>query len=347
MKMGNKIIGDGLFIIAEVGNQFNGDVKTSFDLIDVVVDSGADAIKFIFWFPDEIMCDNPMYTYEKWVSGIDGNGGYVPYKGIKTRVTEPMFDLLERLTLPLSDWRIIKKYCDKRKVTMLATIQSRTGIEWAEELELPAYKLSAWDWNNPLLYEAVAERGKPIIWDIGTVNEGELKQVISKIDNPLLLMHEFHTDNYGQMNMETIPYLIETLGIPVGFASTDFNDELDCMAIALGAIALEKRLTLNRRDGVLHSAISKEPEEFKDYVRKMRLLHNALGEYSVIPSDNDLAERLKWFRHLVADKPIKKGEIITRDMIEAKRGWDGVTPIKTESYIGKEAEKDYERNEAL
>ncbi len=329
IKIGDKVIGDGLFIIAEVGNQFNADTGTTLNLIDVVAESGADAIKFIFWFPDEIMCDNPMYTYE-------GRNG---------EVTEPMRDLLERLTFTLTEWRMVKNYCDKCKVMMLATIQSKTGIEWAEELNLPAYKLSAWDWNNPLLYEAVARKNKPIIWDMGTITEDEMRDVLRGISNPLLLMHEFHTKDYSQMNMRTISFLNDSYWTPTGFSSTDYNDELDSMAVALGAVALEKRLTLNRKDGVLHSAISKEPREFIEYVFKMRNLQKALGGLGLITSDTDLAERLKWFRHLVAEKPIKKGEIITRDILEAKRGWDGKTPVRIEDFIGKVATRDYARNE--
>ena len=54
-----------VFIIAEVGNQFNGDVETARKLIDAAKDAGADAVKFIFWFPDEIMADKAqMYSYE-------------------------------------------------------------------------------------------------------------------------------------------------------------------------------------------------------------------------------------------------------------------------------------------
>ncbi len=331
IKIGDRIIGDGLFIIAEVGNQFNADMGTTFNLIDVVADSGADAIKFIFWFPDEIMCDNPMYTYQ----GRDGE------------VTEPMRDLLERLTFSLSEWRMVKNYCDKCKVMMLSTIQSKTGIEWAEELKLPAYKLSAWDWNNPLLYRAVAEKGKPIIWDIGTINEMTMWDTIKKLDSDILIMHEFHTEDYNQMNMKSILYLTNECMLNVGFSSTDQHDELDSMAVGLGAVALEKRLTISRKNGVLHSAISKEPREFREYVTKMRNLYNALGEYKVEPSDNDMDERLKWFRHLVAERPIKKGEIITRDMLEAKRGWDGKTLIRIEDFVGKPATRDYVRNESL
>ncbi len=65
IKIRNRIIGEGnpLFIVAECGVTCNYDVKSTKELIDVVQESGADAIKFIFWFPEEIMSDKTI-TYE-------------------------------------------------------------------------------------------------------------------------------------------------------------------------------------------------------------------------------------------------------------------------------------------
>ncbi len=57
--IGQKTIGEGqpIFIIAEIGITCNYDVAMAKELIDVAGQSGADAVKFIFWFPDEIMSD--------------------------------------------------------------------------------------------------------------------------------------------------------------------------------------------------------------------------------------------------------------------------------------------------
>ncbi|MBM4430523.1 MAG: N-acetylneuraminate synthase, partial [Chloroflexi bacterium] len=74
----NRKIGEDrpLFIIAEIGVTCNYDMKITKDLIDVVHDTGADAVKFIFWFPEEIMSDKTIsYTYET-VSGTKSENMY-------------------------------------------------------------------------------------------------------------------------------------------------------------------------------------------------------------------------------------------------------------------------------
>ena len=47
-KIGNRLIGDGhpTYIIAEIGVNHNGIPQLAFELIDIAVDAGADAVKF-------------------------------------------------------------------------------------------------------------------------------------------------------------------------------------------------------------------------------------------------------------------------------------------------------------
>ena len=67
IELRHKIIGEAspTFVIAEIGVTCNYDLTMAKALIDVVRDSGADAVKFIFWFPDEIMSDRTvLYEYD-------------------------------------------------------------------------------------------------------------------------------------------------------------------------------------------------------------------------------------------------------------------------------------------
>lgn len=329
----SQISQDSLFIVAEVGNQFNGSVEVSKKLIDVCVDAGADAIKFIFWFPDEIFTDKSvMYKYET-------------SEGFKV---EPLWDIVERLTLPLSDWWKVRTYALKKELTMMATVLSPTGFEWAENLGLEAIKLSTWDWNYHELWRWAARSGRPVIADCGAVSEEEIEENVNifkeeKNDN-LALLHCFHTYKHDQMNMSTIPYLRERFDCLVGYAPADINDDLDIMSVGMGACILEKRLTLDCEGGVLHDIVSKEPAEFKKYVDKMRLLKQAVGEYGVFPSDGDLEQRKKWFRRLVADRNILKNNIIDSSMIASKRGEYGISPKYIYDFLGKKSRRDVDRN---
>ena len=329
---------NSLFVIAEAGNQFNGNKQTALDLVDASADAGADAVKFIFWFPDEILADKELlYTYET-VSGLK---------------TEPMYDLLDRIRLSMTDWQDVMLRCSKRNILMMATINSPSGVDFAmcDGLDLPAIKLSTWDWNFMDLWKWVANSGKPTFVDTGAVTVQEIQRNIRYFrkarNSNLVLLHCFHTKDPMQMNMNSIPYLRDTCNCLVGYSATDYHDDLDVMALGLGACVLEKRITISRQGGVLHDSLSKEPGEFKEYVKRMRELKSSMGRYDVIPSDVDLSERKKWFRRIVADEDIKAGDEILRPMLEAKRGETGLDPAVMDDLLGKVALRDIKRNETI
>ncbi len=327
-----KITQDSLFIIAEVGNQFGGSLIKAKELAKAAKDTGADAVKYIFWFPDEIMADKTqMYSYET-------------NEGTKT---EPMFDLLDRLRLPIWEWQQVKRYCDKIGIVMMATINSPGGFDYALDLGLPILKLSSWDWNFTELWQWCARTMLPVIADIGPATSAEFDrnlQIFREERNKnLMLLHCFHTNLPEQMNMK----MIASGPCLAGYSATDANDDLDCMSVGLGACILEKRLTLSRKDGILHDAVSKEPCEFKDYVTRMQNLKLALGDGMWHPSDEDLRQRKLWFRRIVADTNIPEGVPILRTYLEAKRGETGISPERMDEIVGKIAKGNIRRNDDI
>lgn len=334
----NRKIGENspLFIMAECGVTCNYDIKITKDLIDVVHEAGADAIKFIFWFPEEIMSDKSItYTY-KTVEGIK---------------SENMYEMLNKLRFTLDQWYEIKEYADRKDVVMFATVNSPSGVEYAEKIGLEAYKLSSWDYNYFPLWQKIAAIGKPMLMDTGPVNTLEVTkvmQLMKDMGNQLsVLIHCFHSDKYPEMNMRTIPYLKQAFNSIVGYSSKDQDDETDIMAVTLGAVVLEKRLTLSRNLPGHHHVISKEPEEFREYVKLIRNVHQALGDFSLKPSPADREERKGGFRHLVANQDIPKGRKLTLDMLEGKRPENGISPEYINFFVGREIKRDLKYNQAI
>ena len=338
IRLGNKMIGERqpLFIIAEIGVTCNYDIKITKELIDVVRESGADAVKCIFWFPDEIMSDKTVpFTYET-------------VRGLKT---ENMYDMLSKLRFTLDQWREVKAYADQQDVIMFSTVNSPSGLTYAEALGLEAYKVSSWDYNYVPLWRRIAALGKPMLIDTGPVTSPEVAKVIQLMDeagnDQAVLLHCFHTDCYAEMNMRAIPYLSRTFHTLVGYSSKDRRDATDIMAIALGAVVLEKRLTMSRALPGHHHILSKEPKEFEEYVNVMRGVQEAVGMSDLRPSQVDLEERKKWFRHLVANRAISQGTVLTAEMLEAKRPEPGVSPEYLEGFVGKKTRRDLQYNEAI
>lgn len=338
IRIRNRTIGENqpLLVTAEVGVTCNYDMQISKELIDVVDETGADAAKFIFWFPEEIMSDKTiLYAYQT-TSG---------------ERSENMWEMLQGLRFTLDEWRELKAYADNKDVILFATVNSPGGIEYAEAIGLEAYKLSSWDYNYHTLWRRIAALGKPMLIDTGPVNTLEVAKVMQLMkdagNDQSVLVHCLHTSNHAQMNMRAIPYMKSAFNTLVGYSSKDRTDETDIMAIALGAVFLEKRLTMSRDLPGHHHILCKEPKPFEEYVKLMRHVQAARGVHDLRPSQVDLEERKKWFRHIVANRDIRKGTKLTVDMLEGKRPESGISPEYMDFFIGRKTKRDLRCNEAL
>jgi N,N'-diacetyllegionaminate synthase len=338
IQIGGRKIGDDqpVFIVAECGVTCNYDLEITKGLIDTVVDAGADAIKFIFWFVDEIFSDkNTMYPYETAEGPTERN----------------MYDMMGELVFTIEEWKEVKQYADSKGVIVFSTVNSPSGITWSEEIGLEAYKLSSWDFNHHPLWRNIAKQGKPMIIDTGPVHMHELAKVLSIMEeegnDQTILVHCFHTDKPEEMNMRSVPYLKQAFNAPVGYSATDGSYETDIMALSMGASFLEKRLTLDRNLPGHHHVLSLEPEEFKDYTKTMRTVQTMLGRGGLTPSPNDLSERKKWFRHLVANEDLQAGTVLTAEMMEGKRGEIDVSPEHQDFFIGRTLKRDLKENESI
>lgn len=334
----DKTIGEGqrLFITAECGVTCNYDLNIAKALIDVVRNSGADAIKFIFWFPEEIMSDRTI-AYE--------------YDTLEGRRSENMFEMLSGLRFSLEQWLQLKAYADAQGVIMFCTVNSPSGIVWAEAIGLDAYKLSSWDFNYLPLWRRIAALGKPMIIDTGPVNAFEVAKVLNVMreegNEQSLLVHCYHTDVAGEMNMRSIPFMRTAFDTLVGFSSTDQQDEADIVAVSLGAVLIEKRLTLDRGLPGHHHVLSKQPDEFTNYVGMIRSVQESLGTLALKPSAGDLSEKKRWFRHLVATRDIEAGTVLTEDMLDGKRPEAGVSPEHLPMFVGRRLRRALKYNESV
>lgn len=334
----DRAIGDGqpAFIIAECGVTCNYDMTVAKKLIDTVRAAGADAIKFIFWFPDEIMSDRSIdYAYDT----VDG------------KKTENMYEMLSRLRFSLDEWRELKAYADEQHVIMFCTVNSPGGIAYAEDIGLEAYKLSSWDFNYLPLWRQIAALGKPMLIDTGPATPLEVTKVLHLMqecgNDQCVLLHCFHTDDPREMHMRAIPHMRAAFDCLAGYSSPDTHDETDLMALTLGACVIEKRLTLDRKMPGHHHVLSLEPREFEAYVARVRFVEAALGRFTLEPSAGDRAERRKWFRHLVARDGIPAGTVLTAEMLEGKRPEAGVSPEFLELFVGRKTRRPLERDAAI
>jgi sialic acid synthase SpsE len=137
------------------------------------------------------------------------------------------------------------------------------------------------------------------------------------------------------MNLRAMETLQKRLNVPVGFSDHSAGIEMACAATALGAVAIEKHFTLDRKmDGPDHAA-SIEPGELKRFVDSVSAVHAALGDGCKQAMPSEMANLPLIRKGLVAKGPLRKGERLARSMIAIKRPADGIAPADLEKAIGR------------
>jgi len=119
------------------------------------------------------------------------------------------------------------------------------------------------------------------------------------------------------------------------------------MAAALGAVAIEKHFTLDRTmEGPDHAA-SLEPDELKRLVEGVKFANVALGDGVKRPAPCELPNLPLIRRSLVAGGKLRKGEQLTREMIEIKRPADGIDPGSLGEVIGRRLSRDLDEDQPI
>ena len=148
-------------------------------------------------------------------------------------------------------------------------------------------------------------------------------------------------------NLLSIPYLRKKLGVSVGYSDHTKNDIAAISAASLGVTMIEKHFTLNKKmKGPDHKA-SLEPKEFKEMVKKIRMVEVMLGKYGKEIQKCEYKNIKIAKKNIVAKYKIKKGEIFTSDNLTAKRPYVNFSPSKIDKVLGKKARKIFYENEKI
>ena len=153
----------------------------------------------------------------------------------------------------------------------------------------------------------------------------------------------YHRD----VNLRAMITMRDKLNVKVGYSDHTKGIEVAVAAAALGACVIEKHFTLDRSmQGPDHRA-SIEPAELKEMVRCIRNVEKALGDGVKKPSAAELTNRPVARKSIVAAADIKKGSKFTIENITVKRPGSGVNPMMWDKLIGKQAIKDFRKDDLI
>ena len=298
-----KLIGHNnpVYVIAELGINYNGNVDIALKMVEEASRSGADAVKL------QIITADKSYTADS-----------------------ASYSIFKKNELPLSEWRKIVEFGKVLGIDVFSTFVNTFDLAYVEELNLPAIKISSTNITNFPLLEAIARTGKPVIMSTGMGYLSEVDEAVRFMENKgqqqIAILH--CTSLYPTPSENVHLRAIQTLAAvfpryPIGYSDHTMGISCGIGAVACGASIIEKHFTLDRKmDGPDHH-FSATPKDFSRLVQAIREIELALGSPEKRPTPDEIPLRDQLQRSLVAVVDIAEGEPLDAEKIIPKR-----SPIK-------------------
>ena len=325
-------------IIAEAGVNHNGRLDLALKMVDEAKRAGADIVKFQTAIPERV---------------ISRYADKAEYQKETTGNEESQLEMCRRIHLKLSDYDIIKEYCEEVGIEFLSTPFDLESIDYLEKLGMKLWKIPSGEITNLPYLIKIAKTGKPVIMSTGMAELKEVEEAVNVLKEggagEITLLHctTEYPAPFDSVNLKAMNTLREKLGTKVGYSDHTTGIEVVVAAVSLGATVIEKHFTLNRNlEGPDHKA-SLEPEELEVMVNKIRIIEKALGDGVKRAAEAEKKNIAIARKSIVAAKDIKKGEILSEDNITTKRPGNGISPMQWFEVLGTEAIRDFGEDELI
>lgn len=304
------------FIIAEVGQNHQGDFNVAKKLIEEAVDIGADCVKFQKTdlksrFTKKVL-ERPYTSQNAWGNTYGEHKAYLEF-------TKEEFQKLS-------------EYARQLGILFTASGMDKPSFDFLNSLDVPFFKIGSGDSSNMMLCEYVATLGKPIVLSTGMANMETVTKVHSKIEK--------HNKNIGllqctsaypcppdQVHLSVIktykrlfPWTV------VGYSGHEVGIGISIAAVASGAKILERHLTLDRTEKGSDHKASLEPKDFKRMIYEIRRVEDAMGSGYKSMQECEIPFYEQLGKSIVATRDLKRGTIIDEDMIKIgvvhPKGWE-------------------------
>jgi len=265
VEIAGRSVGEGnpCYVVAEIGINHNGDLGLARQLIDVAVNAGCNAVKFQKRTIDVVYSAAELAKFRESPFGST-NG-----------------ELKRALEFGRKEYSEIDAHCKERGMVWFASPWDEASVDFLEEFAVPCYKIASASLTDDNLLRHIRATKKPIILSTGMSTLEQVDhavEILGKRD--LILLHATSTypAHYHELNLKVIPVLARRYDLPVGYSGHETGIASSVAAVALGAVMVERHLTLDRAMWGSDQAASLEPNGMTRLIRDIRLVETAFGD---------------------------------------------------------------------
>lgn len=281
--VGDKCMGCGYpaYLVAEIGINHNGSLKTAISLIDVAVQAGCDAVKFQKRSPDHCV---PFHQQQIQRETPWGRMTYLQYR--------------HRMEFGCDEFDTIDKHCRKRGIDWFASCWDKPSVDFMIQYNPVCYKVASACLTDHDLLTHIRRQQMPVILSTGMSTMEEVRNAVSILDQKNLIVVHTTSNYHGnpeELNLLMIHTLKQEFGCNVGYSGHEEGTAATIATVPLGACYIERHITLDRCMWGSDHGISLEPDELSKMTQDIRLVEKALGDgvKRVYESERATLEKLR------------------------------------------------------
>lgn len=273
-----------VYVIAEIGINHNGDLGIAKGLIDMAHAAGCDAVKFqkrtidIVYSPEVL--DAPRES--PW--------------GTTQRAQK------EGLEFGQKEYDEIDAYCRGLGIDWFASAWDVQSQKFLRKYDLPFNKVASAMTTNREFLEAVASEKRPTFVSTGMCEWEEVQAAVDIFKSygcPIILMHTVseYPCPEESLNLLVLEEMRKRFGLPVGYSGHEPSVSPSVMAVVLGAVAVERHITLDRAMYGSDQSASLEEPGLRSLVSQIRKVPAVLGDgvKRTTPGEKKVAEKLRYW----------------------------------------------------
>lgn len=317
MQIGSVDITKDVLVIAEIGNNHEGDLVLAADLIHLAAAAGAQAVKFQTIIPERLIAPDQTARLQQ----------------------------LRRFQLTVDQHRHLASVAARCGVMFLSTPFALEAVDLLFPL-VPGFKIASGDNDFTALLEKVAMTEKPVILSTGMAEMNEVAVALNSleaiwqrrgVDPGVVLLHcvSAYPTPPDQANLRALIPLAG-LGRPVGYSDHTIGIEAAVASVALGARVIEKHFTISKTYSDFRDhAISVEPDELKQLVERVRAMNLMLGDgiKRLMPGELGTAQAAR--RSICAAADLQVGHVLVAGDFEFLRPSGGIAPNRAGELLGR------------
>ena len=338
------------YIIAEIGQNHNGDINIAKKIIDQLDRYPYDEIT-----GNRFNKVNAIKLTKRDLSEeLSKEGMERPYTGPNS-FGSTYGKHREFLELSYKEHIELGKYIKSKGFDFVETLCSIKCLSLLDMVEVDKIKIASRDLTNIPLLKELSKRPEPIILSTGMADKHDLLNALNILDpkkiKDISILHclSQYPAEYTNLNLNTIKYLNKNYSnlYKIGYSDHSLGTHIPVAAVAMGATIIEKHVTLDTKmKGTDHPG-SANIETFIKMVHDIRALEFSLGDHTIECNPSVIPAKNKLERSLAFNKDLKKGHIIKEEDLHMISPGDGYKWVDKKLFIGKKLKNNIEYNTLL